>query len=87
VSGLDRGRFVVGQFGRGKRLQQPLLARHHQAVGRQLVGVDLIEAGAVFLDHLAGHVDRGGARHRHLDEGIFLHEPIEQRLDLRAGRV
>src|SRR5712671_2618193 len=53
----------------------------------KLEGIDLLEAGAIFLDHLAGGV--GGACARQLDFHIrvFLLEAVDQRLDLRAGGI
>jgi hypothetical protein len=85
--GLDGIRHIGVEFRRPKRQQDVLVAWYHEAVRRQLEGIDLFKAGAIFLDDLTCRVRRACARELNLHERIFLLEPVEQRLDLRARGV
>src|SRR5262245_18694471 len=53
----------------------------------QLERVDLLEAGAIFLDHLARGVGGARARELHAQIGMLLLESIDQRLELGAGGI
>jgi hypothetical protein len=87
ASGLDCVVRKRCEFGRAERLQYALVAGQNEAGRSKLEGIDLLEAGAVFLEHFARRV--GGARARKLDPQIRILglEAVDQRLDLRARRI